>query len=341
MTRSILLTLALILMTTTARGDGLLFSYDGDVFPDDPTGGFEIFNACELDCSRRLENGHFVLEWGMMGDLVNYDHLIAEPGGATPPPTLWIEWQFRSNQPLPQTSASCDGRFKVDFIGINDSVFQFQDAVADFGGTNFILGLDPDIFHTYRFESPDGNNFTLSVDGVVFKTKLDSGNVQAAFVQFGGLGSCPGFRPQPVRNEWDYIRYGTIESGETFIGTDPPSGVILDEDAVGVTSILVTFDGPNYAYVDDLSVSVTSGIAPNVVATRRLDNGSPDVLEVVLDSELPLNVTTTLTFADGNQTIEYRRLPPFVPTASAWGLVVMTLALLAGGVLMSRRSRVV
>ncbi len=241
---------------------------------------------------------------------------------------------------MPQSSISCDGRFKVNFIGINDSVFPFQNAAWDFAGKNFVLGLEPNIFHTYRFESLDGNNYTLAADGVVFKTKFDSGTAQAAFVQFGGRGDCavgPN-RPVPVRNEWDFIRYGTIDSGELIVGTDPPTGVVFDEQAAGVTSILVTFDGPNYAYVDDISVSVSSGIAPNVIGTRRLDNGSPDVLEVVLDSELPVNVTTTLIFADGNQTIEYRRLPPFVPTASTWGLVVLTLALLTGGALIVRRT---
>ncbi len=86
MTRRILstLTLTLILLTTAARGDGLLFSYDGDVFPDDPAGGFTIANVCEPGCSRRVENGHFLLEWDEIGDLVNYDHLIGKPAAALP-----------------------------------------------------------------------------------------------------------------------------------------------------------------------------------------------------------------------------------------------------------------
>ena len=84
MTRSILFTLALMLTTTAARGDGLLFTFEGDMLPGDPGSDIIIANACESDCSRRLEDGHFLLEWGVMGDLVNYSHTIADIG-ETPP----------------------------------------------------------------------------------------------------------------------------------------------------------------------------------------------------------------------------------------------------------------
>ena len=219
----------------------------------------------------------------------------------------------------------------------------FQDVVFDFEGGDFGPITEPDTFHTFRMESEDGVNYTMSVDGVVFNVEFDGGGNNIAFVQFAGFGDCVAGpeRPVPVRNEWDFIRYGTLGDGEVIVATDPTAGVLSDEQAAGVTSILVTFDGPNYAYVDDVSVSVSSGVAPSVIATRRLDNGSPDVLEVVLDGELPVNVTTTLTFSDGNQTIEYTRLPAGIPTASSWGLIIMTLALLVGGFLMSRRTGVI
>ena len=87
---SISTVLALLIVSTTARGDGLLFSYDGDILPGDAGSGWIIANACEPDCTRRLEAGHFLLEWGVMGDLVNYSHETAAPPDP-PPPTLWIE----------------------------------------------------------------------------------------------------------------------------------------------------------------------------------------------------------------------------------------------------------
>ena len=36
-----------------------------------------------------------------------------------------------------------------------------------------------------------------------------------------------------------------------------------------------------------------------VIATRRLDNGPPDLVEIVLDRPIPYNATTRFTFNDG------------------------------------------
>ena len=337
MTRRILsTTFALLLAATAARGDGLIFGYEGDILPDDPGSGLIVGNPCEPDCSRRLEDGHFLLEWGVMGDRVKYGKFMAEPPNS-PLPTLWVEWRFRSNQPKPSTSFSCDGEVEIQYGGIADIVYLFQDAVVDFEGGDFVLGLDPDIFHTYRFESLDGANYTMSVDGVVFNVDFDpDGDFHV--VSFGSEGGCPGLRPQPVRNEWDYIRYGTIGSGELIVALDPPAGIISHEQATGVTTILVTFDGPNHVYVDDVAVTASSGVAPNVVATRRLDNGAPGTIEIVLDRELPIGATTTFTFTDasGPQTIEYTRIAPDIPAASTWGLVVLCLVCLIAGAIMFR-----
>ncbi len=333
-------TFALLLAATAARGDGLLFSYEGDILPGDPGWGFTGSGSCEPDCSQRLEGGHFILEWGVMGDLVSYIHRIDEPGVVPPPPTLWVEWRFRSNQPMPPTSYTCDGRLTIDYIGILDIALMFQDAVVDNEGGDFVLGLDPDIFHTYRFESLDGENYTMSVDGVVFNVESDGPATDVAWIQFGGIGDCVAGpeRPVPVRNEWDFIRYGTIADGDLIVAAVPPAGIISHEQASGVTTILVTFDGPNHVYVDDIAVVATSGIAPNVVATRRLDNGAPETMEIVLDRELPLGATTTFTFTDasGPQTLEYTRIAPDIPASSAWALVVLALACLIAGAIMFR-----
>jgi hypothetical protein len=42
----------------------------------------------------------------------------------------------------------------------------------------------------------------------------------------------------------------------------------------------------------------SGGDAPVVVATKRLDNGPPDLVEIVLDRPLPLGERTTFTFTD-------------------------------------------
>ena len=48
-----------------------------------------------------------------------------------------------------------------------------------------------------------------------------------------------------------------------------------------------------------------------MVATRRLDNGPPETVEIVLDRPIPYNAATRFTFNDGvpAQTIEFTYAP--------------------------------
>jgi len=342
MTRSVRHCLAALFLCATVRADGLLFSYDGDVLPGDPGFDWIVADPCDGFCSVRTESGRFLLEWGAQGNLANYHHWIAQAPDPRPD-TLWVEAHFRSNQAAPPSLSGCDGTLAVDFGGFLDVAYMYEDAVHDHEGGDFVLGLDPERFHTYRFESPDGNNYTMAVDGVVFNVDFDPGNDSAHYIQFGGLGSCSGPRPEPVRNEWDFIRYGTIDSGEQIVSTNPPAGDVSDEEGANLRSFTVTFDAPNYVYVDDVAVAVTGGIAPSVIATRRLDNGAPETVEIVLDRGLPGHETTTFTFTDasGSQIVEYTRLPPPIPASSTWGLIALALACAAAGIVILRhRERV-
>lgn len=332
---------AVLLFAFNAHADGLLFTYEGDILPGDPGSGFSVFDSCAGGCSRRLENGHFLLEWGIPANFANYNHLIAEPPNL-PPESLWVEWQFRSNQAIPPGSTSCDGSLTVDYKGILDIAFMFQDAVVDFEGGDFVLGLDPDIFHTYRFESLDGANYTMAVDGFIFNTDFDPDGNDFHLIQLSGRGGCIAgpTRPVPVRNEWDFVRYGTIGTGEQVVSTDPPEGDLTAAQANQFDSFLITFDEPAYLYNDDITVTSTGGTAPTIAATRRVDNGPPNVLEVFINGPLPPGQTTTFSFDTGTgpQQISYTRLVPEIPATSTWGLLGMgAIALIAGSVVFHRR----
>ena len=150
-----------------AFADDTLYRYQGDVLPYDESAGWLIFDPCELPCSESVENGHFVLRWAEHSELSNYSFRIAEPG-QSPPPTLWVEWRFRSNNPIPRTDDACDANFKVKFGGMFEVVFMFADAAVSFSGDDFVLGLNPNEFHTFRYESLDGINYTIAVDGRIF-----------------------------------------------------------------------------------------------------------------------------------------------------------------------------
>lgn len=73
----------------------------------------------------------------------------------------------------------------------------------------------------------------------------------------------------------------------------------------------VTFEQPNYVYVDEITVEVTGGVAPAVTQTRRRENDEPDTVEIVLDTPIPMGETTRFTFDDGAavNVIEYTFAP--------------------------------
>lgn len=338
------LAIFILVSLVPAHADDVLYQYEGDVFPDDPAAGWVVADGCDEDipCTTWLADGHFVVHWPTFADVVHYHYWIAQD--PTPPPsTLWVEWNFRSDLPLEAHFWGCDGQLAVDYLGIHDYINMYGDTVINASGNYWVGGLDIDEFHTYRFESLDSAHYTFSVDGQVFVTGLDYGGNNSHFLQFRGQGGC--LTNDPVTNEWDFIRYGTIAEGELLVASDPPSGYLDPDEHPDLDRFTVTFDSPNYVYIDDIRVEATGGDPPVVLSTRRLVNGAPETVEIVLDRPLPVGETVTFTFPDPDgpgllqNVVEYTLIEP-IPTVSTWGLIVLTLLLLtAGSLATSRRGR--
>ena len=318
--------------------DEVLYQYEGDVYPYDPSAGWLIADPCEDRCTETVdtENGHFVLEWPEVGGVVNYHYWIAEPPDE-PPSSLWVEWRFRSNTPRPPWDYGCDGRLSVHYAGIHEVVYVHGDSVVSFSGDDVVDGLDINEFHTYRFESLDGVNYQVSVDGLVFIVGADDSGNGYHYLQFSGEADCYADL-FPAINEWDFIRYGTISDSEEIVASSPPSGSLDPVEYAGLDRFTVTFDAPNYLFITDITAETMYGDPPVILQTRRGESNSPDTVEIVLDRPLTLGVTTTFTFntARGNNVVQYTLGDP-IPTVSEWGLVVMMLLVLAAGTLVLRR----
>ncbi len=288
----------LVWAASASRADETLYRYDGEVSPLDPAAGWADFNRCEDPCSESIENGYFVLQWPHVGDLVNYHLWIAESGEQAPH-NLWVEWRFRSNHPFGYIFAGCDARMKIHFAGIHDVLYMYGDAVISSSGGRVWDGLDLTEFRTYRFESLDGVHYDIAIDGNVFQPGVDNQPNGVHYMQFGGSGGCLGAWIPNMMNEWDFVRYGTIDAGEAIIASDPRRGLVSPLRQVYFDRFSVTFDSANYVYVDEIAVETTGGATPAVLKTRRLDNGEPDTVEIVLDRPIPLRGTTRSTFDDG------------------------------------------
>ncbi len=295
----------MVFFVANVHADELLYRYEGDVTPDDASAGWTIFNPCEGACSTSLQDGHFVLTWQDGGDNVNYHMRISTDAGVPPPPeTFWVEWNFRSDQVFNPVNRFSDGTFKVRYIKLFDLIEMFGNAVFSFEGGDFVLGLDTSEFHTYRFESFDGLNYTYYVDGQEIFSSIGQGSEPlGVFLQFGGCACVDG----NAVNEWDFVRYGTIGDGEAIVASDPPSGVINSNQFPDLDRFTITFDQPGYVFIDDVTVSTTGGGVPVVLQTRRLDNGDPETVQIVLDRPLSFGETTTFTFNTGGSpnTVSY------------------------------------
>jgi len=293
--------------------DDVIHRYEGNIVPGDPASGWSVFDPCETTCGAHIESGQLVLEWAA-SDTVNFSRWISQPPD-TAPLTLWSEWGFRSDVPRPAGDFGCDGFVTVRFRELVATIFLHGDSAVSFRGTEVVSGLELNALHTYRFESEDGLTYRFSVDGRVFTVGQGTGATGFHYLQFGGRGQCRSPEQSLRQNGWDFVRYGTIGYGESIVATDPPgpaTGGFLDARVhAPLDRFTVTFDQPNYVYVDEIAVEATDGVAPAVVATRRQDNGPPETVEIVLDQPIPYNATTRFTFNDGTleQTVELTYAP--------------------------------
>lgn len=275
----------------SVSADDLIYSYDGDVLPHEPSAGWEVLDPCEGGCSESLDSGHFVLDWGGAIDLAGYTFSIS------PPPTLWVEWRFASDQTF-KTQSFCDASFLIDYRSIGQELFLLGDAVVSFDGEDVLADLPIGVFRTFRFESLDGANHCFYVDGQLFTCGTQSGGDEFHSIRFKGNGGCNGDQ-LPTVNRWDFIRYGTISSGEQIVASNPPPGFVDARTHARLDRFTVTFNEPNYVFIDEIAVATTRGGVPVVSKTRRLDNGSPETIEVVLDRPISFRASTRFAFDGG------------------------------------------
>jgi len=201
---------------------------------------------------------------------------------------------------------TCDADMKIDYRLLVDKLFMFGDAVISFDGGDVLTHLPLDEFRTFRFESLDGASYCFFVDGQRFTCGTKASGDDFSSLGFSGDGGCD-LGLLPTINRWDYIRYGTISYGEEFVSSDPPQGFVDAWAHPMLDRFTVTYDQPSYVYIDEITIETTplssplgkGGGAPVVIATRRLDNGPPETVEIVLDRPIPYNATTRFTFNDG------------------------------------------
>ena len=319
--------------------DELLHRYEADVLPYDPSTGWELFDPCDRSCSESLDQGFFLLTYPPSGgSSTNYTRVFGgHPLPPPPDPPFWVEWRYASNNAV-HGFLGGDGAFVVGYNTAGLYLEMYGDAIISGDGGSSVSGLPLNEFRTFRFESPDANQWCVWYDGKLFRCEENGRSPGlASHVQMYGFGESP----YQTVNRWDYVRYGRVTTGETIVASDPPAGFLDPTIYSGFDRFTVTFNQPNYVYLSDIAVEVlgsqqTAAGSPVIIATRRQDNGPPETVEIVLDRPLPVGTTTRFTFntdpgAPAPQVIEYSIAVdphPIIPTVSAWGLLILTLLLI-------------
>jgi hypothetical protein len=325
------------------KADEVLHAYDADVLPYHPSAGWQIFDPCNLTCAETIENGQLVLTWSPSGgNTVNYTHIFGgDPLPPPPDPPFWVEWRFASNNAI-HGFVGGDGLIVIGYNTARLRLEMYGDAIVSGDGGTFVTRLPLNHFRTFRFESPDANQWCIWFDGTLFQCGVNGRSPGlVTLIQMYGHGESP---TQTI-NRWDYVRYGRLTTGETIIAADPPAGYLDPVKYSTLDRFTVTFDQPNYVYVNDVVVDVegnqatrqqgngphpdplprgegvaggphpdplprgegdvaTMSTTPVVIATRRRDNGPPETVEIVLDRPLPVGVTVRFTFNTGAATAQ-------------------------------------
>lgn len=266
---SLIATLFVALIAQRAQADGLLFAYEGDVVPV-PDGGF-IGDVCATRCTQGVLQGVFFLQWldNNAAEFIDIGRYIAQPPQPEPG-TFWAEWRFRSDFPRPPNDTGCDAYVQVQYRQIVERIDLHGNAAVSFNGADAVFGLPLNEFYTVRFESRDGVTYTFAVDGKVFQVDIDGPPIPIlglTLMQFGGSAICNRPDDVRVRNEWDFIRCGTINDGENITESNPPPAVVDATRYPALDRFTVTFDEPAFVYIDQIDVTTTSGDVPQVLWT--------------------------------------------------------------------------
>jgi hypothetical protein len=129
-----------------------------------------------------------------------YQDLTCDPG---PGETFVAEWRVRID---PRSGAEDVGVGIFRASSPAHAYFYLGPSAVEVLPGEFSIGLAPDQFHAYRFESPDMVHFTLTIDDTIGLAGIfDSFTVNQGAVGFGD-----DVQGQRSLAQWDYFRYGIV-----------------------------------------------------------------------------------------------------------------------------------
>lgn len=180
-------------------------AYEGNDFPENEGWTRSIHGG---GADRWIEDGVFTIDSTAsldIDDAYTWDN-ITDPG---PGEIFVAEWRLRVNEFI--------NFYDVDF-GIARSgtpghiQFEFAQDHVLIRPAWVQIGVEPGVFHTYRFESAEMDWFTLFIDDqAAYTGQFESQSFLRSFVAFGDLviGAASA-------SNWDFVRFGVVPEPGTL-----------------------------------------------------------------------------------------------------------------------------
>ncbi len=99
----------ILLGSVVALADEVIYRYEGEAVPHDPSEGWLIFDACDPPCSESAADGSYQLFWDTGGDTNNYQYWISLAPDPPPPRSGLNGDTARRPQDRPISTPATDG----------------------------------------------------------------------------------------------------------------------------------------------------------------------------------------------------------------------------------------
>jgi hypothetical protein len=205
MIRMLSFTAAVLLVPAVATAEQYWIAYDGDDFPEKVGWRRHFGNEHgpgQGGAERWIEDGVFVLD-SLRHDQIFDFYDVQRPIGPGPGEYFVAAWRACIDVTF--------GEYDSEVVIARDDppghvAIEYDVDLATISTNGVSFPIAPGLFHTYRVESDDMEQFVFFIDGTaVHIGEFDSDSVLQSFVAFGD-----GVQGARSLSQWDYFRFGVV-----------------------------------------------------------------------------------------------------------------------------------
>jgi hypothetical protein len=185
-------------------------AWEGNDFPENE--GWERIVNGPQPAERTLADGIMTMD-GLADTQIDDYYRMDRPLDPEPGEEFVMQWRIRVDEvighPLalydPGVAVWSDDDWEVSLLFGTDFVYIFHE--------NILIGVDPDVYHTWEFRSSDMRSYDLMVDGALIHAGFFwEPTFERSKVTWGDKA-----RGSASLADWDYFRFGVVPEPGTMI----------------------------------------------------------------------------------------------------------------------------